>query len=312
MKKKVTILSAVLALAAIITTGLTYATSATLCGGGILGSKNFTVTQTEMQELMASGDPNYSFTLIDSAGNSQPLNFVDGIAVAPSEEGTYTLYASYTEYGTTYYSNGIPFIVKKPEPYWFYFDDTQTLVLKMGPDVPAGYGATVTGSGKIPDKITVSPSGSGWEAYRPEMVKAVVADEITAPEDMSNWFYYAENLTSLEGFEKLDTSRVKNLGYIFSSNVSLTDISALADWDVGSVKRMYNMFSKCKALEDVSALADWNTGSVMNMDGMFFDCYKVTNWTVLNGWDVSKVTSHHVAFGDCKDPLPSWADASWQ
>ena len=35
MKRKVTILSAVLALAAIITTGLTYVTSATLCGGGV-------------------------------------------------------------------------------------------------------------------------------------------------------------------------------------------------------------------------------------------------------------------------------------
>ena len=55
-------------------------------GGGILGSKNFIVTQTDMQELMASGDPMYSFTLIDSSGNSRPLNLVDGVATAPTEE----------------------------------------------------------------------------------------------------------------------------------------------------------------------------------------------------------------------------------
>ena len=306
-------------------------------GGGILGSKNFTVTQTEMQELMASGDPNYSFTLIDSSGNSQPLNFVDGIAVAPTEEGTYTLYASYTEYGTTYYSNGIPFIVKKPDPYWFYFGDTKTLVLKSGPDVPAGYGATVTGSGKIPASISYRSTGSGWEMYRPEMVKAVVADEITAPENMNNWFYYAENLTSLEGFEKLDISSVEylistfegctslddisalaswdtgsvtSMGYMFEGCTSLDDISALASWDTGSVTNMSSMFNRCSSIEDISALADWNINSVTDMEVMFSGCSNVTNWTALNGWDVSKVTLHSMVFSFCNEPLPSWA-AEW-
>lgn len=234
---------------------------------------------------MASGDPNYSFTLIDSSGNTKPLNFVDGIAVAPSEEGEYTLYASYTEYGTTYYSNGVPFIVKKPDPYWFYFGDTKTLVLKAGPDVPAGYGATVIGSGKIPEKISSYSTGSGWEAYRSEMVKAVVADEITAPKSMSSWFYDALNLTSLVGFDKLNVCNV-------------TD--------------MRGMFYFCKPLNDISALADWDTSNVTSMDLLFFSCPNVTNWTALNKWDVSKVTNHTNVFSYCKDPLPSWADASWQ
>ena len=308
-------------------------------GGGILDSKNFIVTQTEMQELMASGEPKYSFTLIDSEGNSRPLNLVEGVAMAPTEEGEYTLYASYTEYGTTYYSNGIPFIVKKQDPYWFYFGDSKTLVLKSGPDVPAGYGATVTGSGKIPSYISYRSSGSGWEAYRSEMVKAVVADEITAPENMNNWFYKAENLASLEGFEKLDTSRVTNMDSLFYLCKPLADISALADWDTGSVTNMRYVFGYCTALEDISALADWDTGSVTNMntmfhscssladispladwdtnsvtdmESMFYGCFNVTNWTALNQWDVSKVTSHFLAFAFCKEPLPSWANASWQ
>ena len=290
-----------------------------------------------MQELMASGDPNYSFTLIDSSGNEKPLNFVDGIAVAPTEEGTYTLYASYTEYGTTYYSNGVPFIVKKPDPYWFYFGDTKTLVLKSGPDIPAGYGATVTGSGKIPTSISNSSTGSGWEAYRSEMVKAVVADEITAPKNMNNWFCNAKNLTSLEGFEKLDTNNVTLMNRMFYECIALNDISglatwdtgsvtdmlfmfdgctslynisALADWNVGSVTRMADMFYRCRSIEDISALADWNTGNVTDMDVMFEGCSNVTNWSALNGWDVSKVTKHYGTFYNCKDPLPSWA-AEW-
>ena len=292
-----------------------------------------------MQELMASGDPAYSFTLIDSAGNSRPLNLVDGVVTAPAEEGKFKLYASYTEYGTTYYSNGVDFTVKKPDPYWFYFGDTKTLVLKSGPDVPAGYGATVTGSGKIPDKIDVSSTGSGWEAYRPEMVKAVVADEITAPEDMSHWFFDAENLASLEGFEKLDTSRVTSLYNTFDNCESLKDVSALADWDTsnvtnmqsvfnvcttleslsglenwntGSVTNMVQMFFRCSSLNDISALADWDTSNVTSMDLLFYACPKVTNWTALNEWDVSKATSHSWAFGSCNGSLPSWADASWQ
>ena len=238
-----------------------------------------------MQELMASGDPAYSFTLIDSAGNSRPLNLVDGVVTAPAEEGKFKLYASYTEYGTTYYSNGVPFIVKKPDPYWFYFGDSKTLVLKSGPDVPAGYGATVIGSGKIPEKISSYSTGSGWEEYRSEMVKAVVADEITAPENMSYWFNHAENLASLEGFENLNTS---------------------------SVTSIVLMFYGCTALKDISTLADWDTGNVTNTGSMFYECSNVTNWTALNEWDVSKVINHYAMFMECTPPLPSWADASWQ
>ena len=292
-----------------------------------------------MQELMASGNPAYSFTLIDSAGNSRPLNLVDGIATAPAEEGEYKLYASYTEYGTTYYSNGVSFTVKKPEPYWFYFGDTQTLVLKMGSDVPAGYGSTVTGSGKIPDKIKQSLSGaSGWEAYRSKMVKAVVADAITAPEDMSYWFNHAENLASLEGFEKLDVSSVTSMSGMFldcsslddisgltewdTHNVmsmediflrcsSLEDISALTKWDTHNVTSMDSTFAACTALEDVSALADWNTGNVTNMDAMFSGCSNVTNWTALNEWDVTNVITSTGTFYKCRKPLPSWANVSF-
>ena len=254
-------------------------------GGGILDSKNFTITQEQMQELLSSGDPKYSFTLIDSEGNSRPLNLVEGVAMAPTEEGEYTLYASYTEYGTTYYSNGIPFIVKKQDPYWFYFGDTQTLVLKMGPDVPAGYGATVTGSGKIPSSISSSSTGSGWEAYRPEMVKAVVADEISVPKGMSCWFFKAERLASLEGFDNLDTSSVTSIAM---------------------------MFYGCTALKDISTLADWDTGNVTSAASVFYECSNVTNWAALNEWDVSKVTNNYAMFRKCTPPLPSWADASWQ
>ena len=280
-------------------------------GGGILGSKNFTVTQTEMQELMASGDPKYSFTLIDSSGNEKPLNFVDGIAVAPSEEGEYTLYASYTEYGTTYYSNGIPFIVKKPDPYWFYFGDSKTLVLKSGPDVPAGYGATVTGSGKIPSSISFNPTGSGWEAYRSEMVKAVVADEITAPEDMSNWFREAENLASLEGFENLDTSNVKYMSNMFFYCKSLNDISSLAEWDTGSVESMVSMFYGCTALEKISALTNWETSNVKYMGYMFSDCTALNDISALTYWDTGSVESMATMFYECTALEDISALADW-
>ena len=272
-----------------------------------------------------------------SATSGKPLNLVENVATAPAEEGKYSLYSSYAEYGTTYYSNGEDFTVKTPDPYWFYFGDTKTLVFKSGPDVPAGYGATVTGSGKIPEKISFSSTGSGWEAYRAEMVKAVVADEISAPKDMSNWFDNAENLASLEGFEKLNTSRVTTLYNTFARCKSLTDISALAEWDTGSVTNMQSVFAFCKTLNDISALAEWDTGSVTNMVEMFkyctaledisplaewdtgsvtkmdllFDsCSKVTNWTTLNEWDVSKVIDHTAVFNLCKDPFPEW-DAEW-
>ena len=293
---------------------------------------------------MSSGDPKYSFTLIDSAGNSRPLNLVDGIATAPAEEGSYKLYASYTEYGTTYYSNGVDFTVKKPDPYWFYFGDTKTLVLKSGPDVPAGYGATVTGSGKIPESLAswtdyyVHGKCNGWEAYRSEMVKAVVADNITVQVNMSEWFYSAGKLVALEGFEKLDTSKVSEMREVFSSCSSLEDISGLATWNTSNVTNMGNIFAYCKALKDISVLAAWNTenlelaygmfcgctslvslsglerwktGKVTQMDGMFNGCSSLKNISALSGWNTQNVKFMMNMFSDCSALEDISALADW-
>ena len=254
---------------------------------------------------MASGNHAYSFTLIDGAGNSRPLDLVDGVVTAPTEAGEYTLYASYTEYGTTYYSNGIDFTVKKQEPRWVYYQDTKTLVIYNGDSLPSGYGTRPVNGGLLIPELTRQDTQSrdekgrcGWEAYRGEMETAAVANNVTLPETYNTafWFYNACNLTSLVGFDKLNVCNVTDMSGMFYFCMPLNDISALAGWDTGSVTNMSSMFYACLSIEDISALTDWNTSSVTNMSGMFEGCDSLKSLSGLEEWDVGSVTNMQSMF----------------
>lgn len=113
----------------------------------------------------------------------------------------------------------------------------------------------------------------------------------------------------------IDTSRVNNMMYLFSStnfngDISKWDVSRvksmkgmfldsdfngdISKWDVSNVTEMYRMFSKSKFNGDISK---WDTSKVEDMSAMFKD--SVFNRDI-SKWDVSNVKAHHVnMFTNC-------------
>lgn len=120
---------------------------------------------------------------------------------------------------------------------------------------------------------------------------------VFAPVDSSSLFSGQKfpNLESIEG--NLDTSRVKNMSWMFSgSEATSLDIS---NWDTSNVTDMSVMFANSynvsnwqienKKFVDTLDLRNWNTANVTNMSLMFSSSL-IKNLLVDN-WDTTNVTN---------------------
>ena len=118
--------------------------------------------------------------------------------------------------------------------------------------------------------------------------------------DMSQMFYYCENLTSLD-ISSFDTSNVTNMSNMFYSCSSLTSLD-MSNFNTSNVTDMNSMFRNCSSLTALD-LSNFDTSKVTDMSWMFADCKNLTSLDLSN-FDTSNVTSMAMMFYCCVS-LPS-------
>ena len=142
------------------------------------------------------------------------------------------------------------------------------------------------------------------------------------PTTTAKWFHCCEALKQIEGLECLNTSEVKDMGYMFSDCKALTSLDLknfntqnvtnmeglfancealisldLINFDTQNVTNMKWMFSSCKALTSID-LKHFNTQNVTDMSGMFKGCSGLTSLDLKN-FDTQSVTDMSWMFTDC-------------
>lgn len=130
---------------------------------------------------------------------------------------------------------------------------------------------------------------------------------------MASWFDSCVNLTEIDNIEKIDTSEIKSMHWMFDTCSSLTNLD-LSNFDTSNVTNMASMFSGCSGLTslDVSNfgttnvisvyamfsrcssltslnVSDLDTSSATDMRDMFAYCYKLTEIIGLENFDINKV-----------------------
>ena len=110
------------------------------------------------------------------------------------------------------------------------------------------------------------------------------------------WFAYMQNLQSIEGISNLNTSEVTNMSnmFFYCQNLASLDVS---NFDTHNVTKMTGMFQGCEKLQSLD-LSSWNTSKVTDMPNMFASCSSLSNLDV-SGWNTSNVTDMHSMFSDC-------------
>ena len=163
----------------------------------------------------------------------------------------------------------------------------------------------------------VPSASSGWEDTawwadgKCPLITKVVFDPSFAlyqPKSTASYFRELNNLTSIEGWENLNTSEVTNMHGMFM-NTKLADGKSpdLSLFDTRNVTDMGEMFSGC-GFTNID-LTSFDTRNVTRMNGMFDG----TNFYALDlsSFDTGNVTSMITMFNNCKNLHTIYVDDTW-
>ncbi len=137
-----------------------------------------------------------------------------------------------------------------------------------------------------------------WSSCNIRVTKVVFDESFKncKPTTCCKWFCGMQNLSSIEGMENLNTSKVTNMSNMFYDCSSLTALD-VSKFDVSKVEDMENMFAQCRKLSTLN-LFNGNTSSLTDMTGMFMLCPALTSLD-LSGFNTEKVTSMSWLFSQC-------------
>ena len=110
------------------------------------------------------------------------------------------------------------------------------------------------------------------------------------------FFYGLTELTEISGLDKLDTSSVTNMSYMFSNCSKLTTLD-LRGFDTSNVTDMNSMFSYCTKLTRVD-LSSFNTSKVTCLDSIFQDAESLPTVNMSN-FKLPELVSLTSAFQNC-------------
>ena len=110
------------------------------------------------------------------------------------------------------------------------------------------------------------------------------------------WFSNMGNLSSIEGIEYLNTSKVINMSRMFSLCWSMESLD-LSHFDTGNVTDMSYMFNYCEALTSLD-LRSFDTHNVFDMEDMFYECSSLTSLD-LSSFNTENVNNFKEMFYDC-------------
>ena len=120
--------------------------------------------------------------------------------------------------------------------------------------------------------------------------------KVMANANSSNAFNGFTGVTSFTGLNKLDTSKVTNMSYMFYNCSVLTSLD-VSGFNTSKVTNMKSMFAGCNKLTSLD-VSKFNTSKVTNMAGTFANCNKLTSLDV-SKFNTSKVTDVHSMFYRC-------------
>ena len=173
-------------------------------------------------------------------------------------------------------------------PGYAEFDEgTGTLTFTSGPSKPEGaYG--LNEGRNLPDWNNLGTN-----------VKKVVFDASFAsarPTNCYGWFKDFTNLTTIEGFEYLNTENVTNMTGVFNGCSALTSLD-LTNFNTAKVTDMKLLFANCSALESLD-LSMFNTENVTSMPSMFNGATNLKTLNVSN-FNTEKVNNMGHMFANC-------------
>ena len=172
-----------------------------------------------------------------------------------------------------------------------YESSTQTLTFKenVGETLPEN-------SAWVVDKKTVDDINNNLGNGT---IKHIVFDESFStytPTSLYGFFAKLKKLETITGLEYLNTEKVKNMSYMFSSCSSLTSLD-VTHFNTANVTNMESMFYCCSSLTSLD-VTHFNTAKVTDMYSMFYSCSSLISLDVTH-FNTANVTDMRYMFSGC-------------
>lgn len=136
-----------------------------------------------------------------------------------------------------------------------------------------------------------------WQSDSPwRSIKIVDFLTKVRPARMRAWFAGCKNLTELLHIDRLDTSAVTDMQFMFHDCSSLEYVDVFG-FDTSQVERMNAMFHGCTALQGIN-VGGFDTSKVISMTSMFNGCSALAVLDV-GRFKTDKVQSFDFMFNDC-------------
>ena len=146
---------------------------------------------------------------------------------------------------------------------------------------------------------SVSWDSNPWGTIMGNITKVEITGKISFEENnisLAGLFDSCKNLKEIQGLEKLDTSQVTDMSWMFSKCYSLEELD-VSGFDTGNVTNMSYMFDSCDKLTNLN-INGLDTSNVTNMWEMFSECLSLEELDV-SGFDTSSVTDMGAMFWGC-------------
>ena len=173
-----------------------------------------------------------------------------------------------------------------------YESSTQTLTFKeyAGETLPSN-------SVVVKDKMKVKDMN---EKLGNSTIVHIVFDKSFStytPTSLSEFFCGLTKLETITGLEYLNTAKVTDMSYMFSSCLRLTSLD-ITNFNTANVTDMSYMFNSCTKLTSLD-VTNFNTAKVKNMIRMFSNCQALTSLNVTN-FNTEKIPDMSYMFSQCK------------
>ena len=156
----------------------------------------------------------------------------------------------------------------------------------------------LTISGGVAESLSNGAPWGNEYSFCGQIKEIKITGDITFDGDdisLHGLFKNCSNVIQIQGLEKLDTSKVTDMGSMFDGCQSLSEID-VSHFETGNVTDMSGMFSFCDTLSKLD-VSHFDTSKVTNMGYMFFKC-DFQKLDVSN-FDTSKVTNMVQMFKWC-------------
>lgn len=249
--------------------------------------------------------PRYPFANFYNDDDYQGVTLKDGLGITEPEGARFHGYYIYDKNGNSVQNQWVTISQMPVEAYAQYDNGTLTFYYDNLKQTRKG------------TSYHVPSMSSGWEDTewfidgKSSSITKVVFDPFYAdyrPKSTAGYFYQMKNLTSITGWENLNTSEVTNMHGMFMGT-KLTDngYPDLSNFDTRKVKDMGEMFSMC-GFPSID-LTMFDTRNVTSMNSMFYE----TNFYALDlsSFDTGNVTSMSMMFYNSKNLYAIYVDDTW-